>query len=86
MHFAAAAKHDVYEALKRIRMRFNKQLPSVILAAVCGNSVTSWLIGRADLRVRLYWTGSRNEYLEWARAAPRSEPGQVRKEAAIRDR
>ena len=26
------------------------------------------------------------EYLEWARAAPSSEPGQVREEAAIRDR
>ncbi len=27
-----------------------------------------------------------SEYLGWAGAAPRSEPGQVREEAAIRDR
>ena len=59
--------------------------PASALAALCGfcqRSNETWrrLPHLAILATITY------EYCEWARAAPRSEPGQVREEAAIRDR
>ena len=55
-----------------------------------GRDCVLWLLQRVGVRpdfaLPLYWSGCCFEYLEWAGAAPCSEPGQVREEAAIRDR
>ncbi|BDE95396.1 hypothetical protein CE91St30_07290 [Raoultibacter timonensis] len=54
--------------------------------AVCVNLVASTTDTRALAAGSSILIWFKIEYLEWARAAPSPEPGQVREEAAIRDR
>lgn len=74
----------------RRRGTARQRIPAVSTANAMVETVCFWLLQRVGVRpdfaLPLYWSGCCFEYLEWAGAAPCSEPGQVREEAAIRDR
>ena len=74
----------------RWRGAARQRIPAVSTANAMVETVCFWLLQRVGVRpdfaLPLYWSGCCFEYLEWAGAAPCSEPGQVREEAAIRDR
>ena len=71
----------------RWRGTARQRIPAVSTANAMVETVCFWLLQRVGVRpdfaLPLYWNGCCFEYLEWAGAAPCSEPGQVREEAAI---
>ena len=71
----------------RWRGTARQRIPAVSTANAMVETVCFWLLQRVGVRpdfaLPLYWSGCCFEYLEWAGAAPCSEPGQVREEAAI---